>query len=204
VIAQLTHPNVRLRCVSHELQTRLLALAPILASQITVEPCRITVDQAPTRSQARSDLNLSAEEAIVLIVARMIPSKRVDVSLRALNEMPTTGHHSRFKVVVIGDGPQMQPLSQRYPFAHFLGAQPRSQTLRWMAAADVLLSASSEEGAPTVVREARALGVPVVCAKAGDLATWAQQDSAIHLFDAPESIAGIVSEVVGAASCSVE
>jgi teichuronic acid biosynthesis glycosyltransferase TuaC len=50
-----------------------------------------------------------------------------------------------------------------------------------MAAADVLVSASREEGAPTVVREARALGVPVVAVPCGDLATWAAADPGIAL-----------------------
>jgi teichuronic acid biosynthesis glycosyltransferase TuaC len=42
-----------------------------------------------------------------------------------------------------------------------------------------LLSTSAHEGAPSVVREARALGVPVVAVAAGDLAEWAKADPGI-------------------------
>ena len=55
--------------------------------------------------------------------------------------------------------------------------------LRWIAAADVLVSASAHEGAPSVVREARALGVPVVAVSAGDLAQWAERDAGLLLVD---------------------
>jgi teichuronic acid biosynthesis glycosyltransferase TuaC len=52
-----------------------------------------------------------------------------------------------------------------------------------MSAADLLLSASRHEGAPTVVREARALGTPVVATDAGDLRAWAAADAGIWLVD---------------------
>jgi glycosyltransferase involved in cell wall biosynthesis len=58
----------------------------------------------------------------------------------------------------------------------FLGQLGRSQTLTWIAAADLVLTASLDEGAPTVVREARALGTPVVARAAGDLVEWARRD----------------------------
>ena len=46
----------------------------------------------------------------------------------------------------------------------------------WIRASDLVVSASREEGAPTVVREARALGTPVVTTAAGDLVKWAELD----------------------------
>jgi glycosyltransferase involved in cell wall biosynthesis len=50
-----------------------------------------------------------------------------------------------------------------------------------MAAADLLISASRTEGAPLAIREARALGVPVVSCPAGDLASWARHDGGLWL-----------------------
>jgi len=44
-----------------------------------------------------------------------------------------------------------------------LGARPHEDALAWIAAADVVLAPLARgEGAPTVVREARTLGRPVV------------------------------------------
>ena len=50
-----------------------------------------------------------------------------------------------------------------------------------MAAADYLVSASQLEGASTVVREARALGVRVIATRSGDLGDWAQSDPGIEV-----------------------
>ncbi|HVY44240.1 MAG TPA: glycosyltransferase, partial [Minicystis sp.] len=66
----------------------------------------------------------------------------------------------------------------------------------WVAAADVLLHASAVEGAPTVVREARALGVRVVACPAGDLAAWAAADPGITLAEpTAEALARAVSSL---------
>ena len=56
------------------------------------------------------------------------------------------------------------------------GRVPRDVALAWIAAADVLLSASRDEGAPSVVREARTLGTRVVAVAAGDLREWSRFD----------------------------
>jgi glycosyltransferase involved in cell wall biosynthesis len=80
---------------------------------------------------------------------------------------------------VVGDGPERATLQQRYPNVRFVGHLRRDRALTWIAAADLLLSASRQEGSPTVVREARALGVPVVATRAGDLEAWSRNDSGI-------------------------
>jgi glycosyltransferase involved in cell wall biosynthesis len=82
---------------------------------------------------------------------------------------------------VIGGGPLLAELRARFPRVRFTGELSRSQSLEWIAAANVLVSASVLEGAPTVVREARALGVPVVACPAGDLRLWAESDPGLWL-----------------------
>jgi glycosyltransferase involved in cell wall biosynthesis len=72
-------------------------------------------------------------------------------------------------------------LQQRFGSVHFTGELPHSQALDWIAAADVMISASQLEGSPTALREARALGVPVVARSAGDLAERAAVDSGLWL-----------------------
>ena len=112
---------------------------------------------------------------LVVIVARLIADKRVDIALRALSLLPN------LRVAVVGDGPERARLQDAFPTAEFTGNRPRSEALLYIAAADALVSASRHEGAPTVVREARALGVPVVAAPAGDLVEWARADAGIAL-----------------------
>jgi len=72
-------------------------------------------------------------------------------------------------------------LRQRFPDVRFTGELPRPQALAWIAAADVVISASKREGAPTALREARALGVPVVACAAGDLPERAARDAGVWI-----------------------
>jgi glycosyltransferase involved in cell wall biosynthesis len=53
---------------------------------------------------------------------------------------------------------------------HFLSGVPYAEVPVWMGASDALLLTSSQEGSPTVVKEALACGVPVVSVDVGDVA----------------------------------
>ncbi|HKO54170.1 MAG TPA: glycosyltransferase family 4 protein [Polyangiaceae bacterium] len=167
-----------LRVTSSELATALRHANPELSSALRVEASPIDVEGVPTRRAARDALGIPEAKPLVLIVARLIPEKRVALALRALALIDA------LSAVVVGDGPELGPLRARFPNAHFTGFLPRSEALRWIAAADVLVSASAHEGAPSVVREARALGVPVVAVAAGDLADWATRDPGLLIVGA--------------------
>jgi len=158
------------RVTSAELAQALRAASPELLPSVRVAASPLDVDDVPTRSLARKALGLAETKPLALIVARLIPEKRVALALQALTLL------DELSQVVVGDGPELASLRTRFPNAHFTGYLPRSEALRWIAAADVLVSASAQEGAPSVVREARALGVPVVAVAAGDLASWAERD----------------------------
>ena len=164
-----------LRVTSAELADALGRASPELLPLLRVEASPIDVEGVPTRRAARQALGVSQTEPIALIVGRLIPEKRVALALRAL------GLVDALSTVVVGDGPELSSLRARFPSTHFTGYLPRPDALRWIAAADVLVSASTHEGAPSVVREARALGVPVVAVAAGDLSEWATRDSGLLL-----------------------
>ena len=75
----------------------------------------------------------------------------------------------------------------------FIGASKslerrRNRRLRWIAAADLLISTSLEEGAPTAVREAVALGVDVVACPAGDLEAWAESEPLLWVTRNPAAL----------------
>jgi glycosyltransferase involved in cell wall biosynthesis len=140
-----------------------------------VEPAALDLTEAPTREAARRTLGIARDARVVTIVSRLLPSKRVAVALGAASLLPKT------EVLVVGDGPELATLREEYPGVRFLGRQLRPAALTCIAAADVVISASREEGAPTVVREARALGVPVVAVSAGDLHEWARDDPSLLL-----------------------
>jgi teichuronic acid biosynthesis glycosyltransferase TuaC len=162
--------GARVRVTSTELAELVRAASPDLGAFLRVEPSPIDVEGVPDRETARRTLGLHQSKPLALIVSRLIPSKRVALALRALAPL------HEIAVVVVGDGPELESLRRDFPSVHFAGRLPRPDALTYIAAADVLVSASEEEGAPSVVREARALGVKVVAVAAGDLAEWAKSD----------------------------
>lgn len=164
-----------LRVTSEELAQALHTACPELSANLRVAVSPIDVEGVPTRSAARRALGIPESRRSALIVARLIPEKRVALALEALALL------AEVETVVIGDGPELAPLRARFPHVRFTGYLPRHEALRWIAAADVLVSASAHEGAPSVVREARALGVPVVAVAAGDLTQWAERDAGLLL-----------------------
>jgi glycosyltransferase involved in cell wall biosynthesis len=173
--SELLRTNASLRFVSTELRDLLLGSLPArqgeaLATRSRVEPAAIDVDGVPSRAAARQTLGIDPNTRVAVIVARLVPGKRVEVALEACRRV------ERLRTFVIGDGPTLGQLRERFPAAHFLGHLPRPLALAYISAADALVSASLDEGAPSVVREARALGTQVVCLEAGDVKKWAETD----------------------------
>ncbi len=114
-----------------------------------------------------------------VVCARLVPSKRVDLAIRE------AARH-RALLTVIGDGPlraELEALASGFePRAHFTGQIPRGDALALIADSHKLVHLSEAEGAPTVIREARALGVPVLATPVGDVARWAADDPGIEIF----------------------
>jgi len=168
MLTQLLSQGASFRCVSETLRRELVELCPEVADHSRVAPCLLSVGGAPTRVRARAELDV--HQRLVVFVGRLVPGKRLDLGLSASQLLPDV------QVVVVGDGPELADLRRRHPSVRFVGKLTHPETLRWIAAADLLISASLDEGAPTAVREAIALGVDVVACPSGDLAAWAPNE----------------------------
>lgn len=166
--------GAQIRVTSGELLELLGRSNPELDAALRVAASPVDVTGAPSRAEARRALGWDARPR-ALVVARLIPGKRVATALAALALLEGVS------AVVVGDGPELDALRARFPAVQFTGRLARPEALSFIAAADVLVSASAQEGAPSVVREARALGVPVVAVVAGDLPAWAAADPGIRL-----------------------
>jgi teichuronic acid biosynthesis glycosyltransferase TuaC len=182
VVWELKRADAKLTLVSHELKAELMAgLPPRLQDYLQdagIKPARLDLSRAPrSRMEARRRLQLAESELVLVIVGRLIPSKRVRVALTAATLT------SDAAVVCVGDGPCRSDLVGEFPEVHFVGSCDREEALAWIGAADLLLSASRVEGAPTVVREALALGSPVVSTASGDLRAWAKDHPELYVVD---------------------
>ena len=149
--------RTRIRAVSDSIAARLLSIEPRLARAIFVRAMPLAIDDARERARSR-ELRAASTRALYVVAARLIESKRLE---RAIDRVPRGE-----TLVLIGDGPRRDALTEHARACgvelRALGALPHEEALAWIAAADVVLAPLAKgEGAPTVVREARALGVRV-------------------------------------------
>jgi len=189
VVHALQRPRISVRAVSQDLSLRLQTLAAEHAADarhtlsIAVEPAVIEIPALAPRDQLRRELGLPAGP-VVVVVGRVVQDKRIDVAVLATLGAVERAHlPDATTILVIGDGPERERLRQRFPTVGWLGQIGREQALRYIRAADLLVSASEREGAPTVVREARALGTAVVAAEAGDLRNRAADDPELYVVE---------------------
>jgi len=126
---------------------------------------------APSRAAARARLGLAAGAFVVAGVGRLVPIKGFDLLVAALPDVlarvPST------QVVLVGDGAERAALQAR---AAALGVGDRlritgavTDVTVYLAAADVLVAPSRNEGMGRVLVEALALGVPVVGTAVGGI-----------------------------------
>lgn len=128
------------------------------------------------KNELRSEINdlIPAEgskhrpEALKIIaVGHLIPRKRFEVAILAMQDSRMKGSKLTILGAPLPGTPSYLPelvarlnLSDRVSFA---GKLVRSEVLKHMNEADVLIHPSAREGASGVVGEATAVGIPVVC-----------------------------------------
>jgi glycosyltransferase involved in cell wall biosynthesis len=171
-------------------------LAAALGRASQVAPPPFDVPEVSGQAAAiRASLALKRGERVLVTACRLIATKRVELALGAARELA-----GEARLWVIGDGPERARLERRAAelgaAVTFTGTLPRREVLAWLSAADVLLHPSAVEAAPTVIREARALAIPVVACDAGDVVAWARDDAGIRVAEARASaIAAAVREL---------
>jgi glycosyltransferase involved in cell wall biosynthesis len=109
------------------------------------------------------------DDAVVLYAGRLVPIKRVDLLLRALARARGAG--AALRLVVLGDGelrPELERLARDLGIAaavDFLGY--REDVLPHLAAADLAVLSSANEGTPVALIEAAAAARPLVGTRVG-------------------------------------
>ncbi|MDP2652917.1 MAG: glycosyltransferase [Candidatus Omnitrophota bacterium] len=127
----------------------------------------------PVRSKTR-------DKTVIVFCGRFVEKKGLKYALRALAEVKRT--KDRFEFRVIGDGPEKQKVSELIGrlglngHVKLLGFLNYDRYLDELGRADMLLQPSvtaadgdTEGGAPTVILEAQALGVPVISTTHADI-----------------------------------
>jgi glycosyltransferase involved in cell wall biosynthesis len=119
----------------------------------------------------RRELGLARDEAVILAVGRLSHEKGHADLIRAAAALKAMSGAPRFRVVLVGDGPEREPLAQ---MALRLGIQQRitfagfqRDTRPYYAVATLVAVPSHSEGSPNVVLEAMAAGLPIAANAVG-------------------------------------
>ena len=137
----------------------------------------------------------------VLVAARLVPIKGIDVAIRALEHV-----RAKARLTIAGDGPLRDALV-RLAAGHseiaFLGALDTSARDRALARAACVvvpsrvLANGRREGTPMIALEALAAGVPVVASRVGGLAALAPEVALVPPDD-PVALAGGIDAALAA------
>jgi glycosyltransferase involved in cell wall biosynthesis len=129
--------------------------------------------------------------AFALFVGRFTRDKGVEVLLNAWR-----ASNPRLPLRIVGDGPLRESVMRRAeltPNVEVLGSQSRTNVLRLMKAAAVLIVPSLwYEGFPMTVVEAFACGLPVIASNLGSLSSVVRDKRTGHLFR-PGDAAGLAA-----------
>jgi len=149
--------------------------------RLGVQPDRITILHnsvkpfVPLPEEAvqsvRHELGLADDEAVILSVGRLSREKGHADLIRAAAALEAMSGAPRFRVVIVGDGPERERLAQ---LASRLGIEKRitfagfqRDTKPYYAMATVMAVPSHSEGSPNVVLEAMAAGLPIAANAVG-------------------------------------
>jgi glycosyltransferase involved in cell wall biosynthesis len=136
-----------------------------------MDPCTIRLPIGYCRAQMRQALGGLPGESLLCTVGRLDPSKGQASFLLALADLRARKPGLRFRALLVGEGPQkdhLQRLTANFGLADrvsLLGV--RRDVAEIVAASDVFVLASLNEGLSQAMLEAMALGVPVVATDVG-------------------------------------
>jgi alpha-1,6-mannosyltransferase len=114
----------------------------------------------------REKLGLGDEQPLLIYVGRLDGEKKPDLVVEAFRKLP---HELGAKLVLIGEGPLRQDIEaigdDRILIPGYM--KSRSELARWLASADIYVSAMADETFGISIIEAQASGLPVVGVAAG-------------------------------------
>jgi glycosyltransferase involved in cell wall biosynthesis len=131
----------------------------------------LSLDPRPD-PDARAALGVGAGEVVAVYAGRLVPIKEVPLLLGALARARAAG--APLRLVVLGDGPLRAGLEQRARelgidrAVTFLGN--RADVVPYLAAADLAVLSSANEGTPVALIEAAAAARPAVATRVGGVA----------------------------------
>ncbi|HET9810970.1 MAG TPA: glycosyltransferase, partial [Sphingomicrobium sp.] len=138
-------------------------------ADVGVVPLGVEIDEfSPGRrdEQLRRSLGIGEGEPLLIYVGRLDRERRAELVVEAFNKLPKS---LGARLVLVGEGPVRDSIAQstgdRILTPGYLS--DRTELARWLASADIYVSAMADETFGVSVIEAQASGLPVVGVAAG-------------------------------------
>jgi glycosyltransferase involved in cell wall biosynthesis len=139
--------------------------------------------------RSRTELGISEEALVAILISRAIPGKGWDLARLAVESVRATSGRD-IQLVIIGDGPIYDEMRKEAvpAWLHLLGFQPDIRS--WISIADVALlpSTFSGESFPLVLIDYLAMGVPAIASSVGEIP---------RMLRSPLGLAGYVIDTTG-------
>jgi len=126
--------------------------------------------QGPSRHEIRQQLGLSPEAVVMGSVGRLAPVKDFDNAIAATAQLVKAGKDAH--LLLVGDGPLQTDLAAKADslgitnHVHLVGR--RDDVGNWLAAMDIYVNCSVNEGMSQSILEAMSTGLPLVVTDVGD------------------------------------
>jgi phosphatidylinositol alpha 1,6-mannosyltransferase len=139
-------------------------------------------------SHWRQQLGIADDDVVIGYLGRIVLEKGLDTIVSAVKLLEA--RNTRYRVLVVGDGPARDWLAKELPAAIFTGFLSGDELGRAVASMDVLFNPSVTEAFGNVMLEAMACGLPVLAANATGsehlvthgLTGWLEQSGDISAF----------------------
>ena len=166
ILAKITHQFVS---VGVGVRDDLIASGIGTVDQYTVIYSGVSLGKLPEKSQARSDLGIPTDFAVVLMLGRITGIKRPDRFAEMVEIIKRANTKVAFLVAGSGDKEDELKLTikERGLPIHMLGW--RSDIENLLAASDIMVLTSDNEGTPLSLVQAGLAGIPVVATDVGSV-----------------------------------
>lgn len=159
------------------------------------------VPELPERRRIRDLFQIEEGTKVFLTIGRLSFEKGHADLIDALHMFKKARPHVRWKLLVVGSGPELEPLQERVRQAalgdEVIFAGQQTDVLPYFAASDAMLLPSHTEGSPHVVLEAMAAGVPVIASSVGGVPEILSDDIAqLVPSQNPASFANAITQLV--------
>lgn len=114
----------------------------------------------------------------VIFIGRLVENKGIKYFDQIAKTIPKD-----WKFAIVGSGPlimKVLDIAKKYPNCKYLGKLTHEETLEELSNSEILVLPSLAEGAPRVVMEASALGVPSICFDVGDVKNMIAKEDLVH------------------------